>query len=318
MGPLLAHLLVFSWPGDLVFDVFLIFFWVAVSFCFFINAGVGGFSVGGFVFLISLVFGFGLIFCLFFFFFYFLQGHLFLGPPLSPPLGDFGWASLPHGILLLSWRDLALLAPLFFVGPFRALLGPFPLILFGVFWAALLGALWALASTTPPFLWANDGIELVTTGAILSLVFWAHCWPSMGCDPCFLVLAFPCFLLVLQGLGSWTFHHETILYLDIFLVFAAEHLSFSFWDPGLLFFLGSGAFLGFLWGFGFGVQVSFYLSCLSDYFAPQRGVLGVAFSAQALPPTFYPVFLFSFFFMAPHFWSFFVVVGGGLALFFSW
>ena len=146
------------------------------------------------------------------------------GGSYSPPLGEFGWGSLPHGIFLLLWRDLALLAPLFFIWPARNLVGGFVLVLAGGFWAAFLGALWALASTTPPFLWAGDGVELATSGGLLCFLLWAHSWPKVSHDFYFLGVGFPCLLLVLQGLGVWTFHHDLVFFVASNSTFGAECL----------------------------------------------------------------------------------------------
>jgi hypothetical protein len=132
-------------------------------------------------------------------------------PPLATPTSFFGWGSIPHAGFLLAWRDLSFLLLLgggLFLGSLPALFSPLPGLAFG---ASSLGALWALTATTPPLLWAGDGIELATLLSLAFLLLWAHLWPLSPGELLVWASLFPSALLCLQGLGAWTFHHDATL-----------------------------------------------------------------------------------------------------------
>jgi hypothetical protein len=110
-------------------------------------------------------------------------GPSFAQETAAAPLFFFAWGGAPHAEALLFWRDLALLLALANLAFLRPLKFFFVFFLGGGLWAAALGAVWALASTTPPLLWAGDGVELCTFLGLLVYIGWAHRWPLKGPNP---------------------------------------------------------------------------------------------------------------------------------------
>lgn len=199
-GPLASHQFVFSWPDALLFDFWSLAFVFLCAFCAIRHASAPLLRALNFFLIFSTVFA----------------GALFFpvsssGGSLLPaiPLFFFGWGSLPHATLLLWWRELTLITLIWAPYALKALQTHYSRLLGFGFWAGIIGALWALAATTPPLLWAGDGIELATLAGLLVFVGWVHLWPTSKADLSVLALIFPASLLLLQGLGTWTFHHDS-------------------------------------------------------------------------------------------------------------
>lgn len=72
--------------------------------------------------------------------------------------------------MLLWWRELALIILIWAPHALKATQILYSHLLGVGFWAGTIGALWALAATTPPLLWANDGIELATLAGLLAFL----------------------------------------------------------------------------------------------------------------------------------------------------